>query len=66
MTLLFVEQNIFINLCVLLMLLFAFEDLWKEWGNSNLNIRTTWSPCRSDCTAGQMDGDAGWWTISKG
>ena len=21
-------------------------------------------PCRSDCTAGQMDGEAGWWTTS--
>ena len=23
-------------------------------------------PRRSDCTAGQMDGEAGWWTTSKG
>ena len=21
-------------------------------------------PCRSDCTAGQMDGEAGWWTTN--
>ena len=22
-------------------------------------------PCRSDCTAGQMDGEAGWWTTRE-
>ena len=27
------------------------------------HLRTTLSP-RSDCTAGQMDGEAGWWTTS--
>ena len=24
--------------CVLLLLLFAFRDLWKEWGDSNVQI----------------------------
>ena len=42
-----------------------FEGGYKCWGVGKERVSSVVDrPRRSDCTAGQMDGEAGWWTTS--